>query len=305
MRGEVGLMDQIGSGTFDYTCTMAEQRNRGTLYVVATPIGNLEDITYRAARVLREADLIACEDTRHTAKLLAHYGIEKPTVSYHEHNEAARAEELVEKLEQGLSVAQVSDAGMPGISDPGYRVIGLAIERGIAVVPVPGASAVIAALAASGLATDSFQFVGFLPARSGERRTMLESLRKAQQTTVVYEAPHRVVEAMRDIVEILGSERPVVLARELTKVHEEFVRGNAAEILEKLQYRDVKGEITLLIGRSEGSGPSARKGVSERLQEIMREQKIDENAALKVLAKELGVSKSGVYRELQRVRRKQ
>jgi 16S rRNA (cytidine1402-2'-O)-methyltransferase len=284
--------------------TMPEHRNNGTLYVVATPIGNLEDMTYRAVRTLREVDLIACEDTRHTAKLLAHYGIEKPTVSYHEHNEAARAEELVAKLEQGLNVAQVSDAGMPGISDPGYRVVRRAIERGIQVVPVPGASAVIAALAASGLATDSFQFHGFLPARSGERRTMLESLREAQQTAVVYEAPHRVAEAMRDIVEILGPARPVALARELTKVHEEFIRGSAAEVLQALQQREVKGEITLVIGKSENTAERAKKDIAERLQEIMREQQIDENAALKVVAKEQGISKSGAYRELQRVRKK-
>jgi 16S rRNA (cytidine1402-2'-O)-methyltransferase len=283
---------------------MPEHRNKGTLYVVATPIGNLEDVTYRAVRTLREVDLIACEDTRHTAKLLAHYGIEKPTVSYHEHNEAARAEELVAKLEQGLNVAQVSDAGMPGISDPGYRVIRLAIERGIQVVPLPGASAAIAALAASGLPTDSFQFLGFLPARSGERRTMLESLREAQQTTVVYEAPHRVVESMRDIVEILGPVRPVVIARELTKVHEEFLRGTAAEVLKSLEQREVKGEITLLIGKNEGATVGVKKDIATRLLEIMREQQIDENAALKVVAKEQGISKSEAYREFQRVRRK-
>jgi 16S rRNA (cytidine1402-2'-O)-methyltransferase len=283
---------------------MAEPQKKGTLYVVATPIGNLEDMSYRAVRVLREADLIACEDTRHTAKLLAHYGIEKPTISYHEHNEAARAEELASKLEQGASIAQVSDAGMPGISDPGYRVIRLAIERGIQVVPVPGPSAVIAALAASGLPTDSFQFLGFLPARSGERRTLLESLREAQQTTVVYEAPHRVVEAMQNIVELLGAHRPVVLARELTKLHEEFVRGSAAEVLDHLKGREVKGEITLLIGKSAGTAEHSRKDIASRLQEIMREQKIDENTALKSLAKEMGVSKSEAYRELQRVRKK-
>jgi len=284
---------------------MAEQTKPGTLYVVATPIGNLEDITYRAVRVLKEADLIACEDTRHTAKLLAHYGIDKPTVSYHEHNEAARAEELVAKLEQGLKIAQVSDAGMPGISDPGYRVIKLAIERGIQVVPVPGTSATIAALAASGLPTDSFQFLGFLPARSGERRTMLESLREAQQTTVVYEAPHRITEAMKDIVELLGAARPVVLARELTKVHEEFIRGSAAEILQRVQKRELKGEMTLLIGKNEPAAvPAARKDIASRVGEIMREGSVDENTALKVVAKELGVSKSEAYRELQRVRRK-
>jgi 16S rRNA (cytidine1402-2'-O)-methyltransferase len=283
---------------------MAEHQKRGTLYVVATPIGNLEDLTYRAVRVLREADLIACEDTRHTGKLLAHYAIEKPTVSYHEHNEAARAEELLKKLEQGLNIAQVSDAGMPGISDPGYRVIRLAIDRGIQVVPVPGPSASIAAVAVSGLPTDSFQFLGFLPARSGERRTMLESLREAEQTTVVYEAPHRVVEAMRDMVEILGPERPVVVARELTKVHEEFIRGSAAEVLSALQQREVKGEITLVIGKSEGRAGHSKKNIAARMQEIMREQQIDENAALKVLAKEQGISKSEAYRELQRVRKK-
>jgi 16S rRNA (cytidine1402-2'-O)-methyltransferase len=282
---------------------MAEHTKPGTLYVVATPIGNLEDITYRAVRVLKEADLIACEDTRHTAKLLHQYGIEKPTVSYHEHNEAARAEELVAKLTAGLNIAQVSDAGMPGISDPGYRVIHLAIERGIEVVPIPGASAVVAALAASGLPTDSFQFLGFLPAKSGQRRTVLEALRHAEQTTVVYEAPHRIVETIKDIVELLGAERPVVLARELTKVHEEFIRGSAAEVLAAVQQREVKGEITVVIGKGASEKQAGKKDMASRLAEIMREQQLDEKAGLKVLAKERGLSKSEVYRELQRSRR--
>jgi 16S rRNA (cytidine1402-2'-O)-methyltransferase len=282
---------------------MTEQTKPGTLYVVATPIGNLEDISYRAVRVLKEADLIACEDTRHTAKLLHHYGIDKPTVSYHEHNEAARAEELVTKLIAGLNVAQVSDAGMPGISDPGYRVIKLAIERGVPVVPIPGASAVVTALAASGLPTDSFQFLGFLPARSGERRTLLESVRNAQQTTVVYEAPHRIAETMKDIVELLGAERPVVLARELTKLHEEFIRGSAAQVLHRAQEHELKGEITLLVGKG-AEQQVAPKDIAQRLEELMREQKLEESAALKVLAKQQGISKSEVYRELQRVKRK-
>ena len=282
---------------------MAEHTKPGTLYVVATPIGNLEDITYRAVRVLKEADLIACEDTRHTAKLLHHYGIDKPTVSYHEHNEAARAEELVAKLEQGLNVAQVSDAGMPGISDPGYRVIKLAIERGVQVVPIPGASAVVAALAASGLPTDSFQFLGFLPAKSGQRRTLLESMRSAPHTTVVYEAPHRIAETMQDIVELLGAERPVALARELTKVHEEFIRGSATEILRRIEEQGLKGEMTLLIGKGERAAvPAARKDIASRVEEIMREGSVDENTALKVVAKEQGISKSEAYRELQRKR---
>jgi len=283
---------------------MAEHAKPGTLFVVATPIGNLEDITHRAVRVLKEVDLIACEDTRHTAKLLQHYGVDKPTVSYHEHNEAARAEELVAKLEQGLSVAQVSDAGMPGISDPGYRVIKLAIERGIQVVPVPGPSALIAALAASGMATDSFQFLGFLPARSGQRRTLLETLRHAAHTTIVYEAPHRIAETLQDVVELLGAERPIVLARELTKVHEEFLRGTAAGLLRQSKDREPKGEITLLIGKNEQRAAAPEKDIASRLHEIMREQQLDESAALKALAKEQGISKSEAYRELQRVRRK-
>jgi 16S rRNA (cytidine1402-2'-O)-methyltransferase len=282
---------------------MTEHTKPGTLYVVATPIGNLEDISYRAVRVLKDADLIACEDTRHTAKLLHHYGIDKPTISYHEHNEAARAEELVAKLEQGLNVAQVSDAGMPGISDPGYRVIKLAIERGVQVVPIPGASALIAALAASGLPTDSFQFLGFLPAKSGQRRTTLETLRHAEHTTVIYEAPHRIGETMKDIVELLGGERPVVLARELTKIHEEFIRGTSAQVLRRVQEHELKGEITLLIGKG-AEQQAAAKDIAQRLAEIMREQQLDENAALKALAKEQGISKSEAYRELQRVRRK-
>jgi 16S rRNA (cytidine1402-2'-O)-methyltransferase len=283
---------------------MADHTKPGTLYVVATPIGNLEDITYRAVRVLKEADLIACEDTRHTAKLLHHYGIDKPTVSYHEHNEAARAEELVAKLTAGLNVAQVSDAGMPGISDPGYRVIHLAIEHGVQVVPIPGASALVAALAGSGLPTDSFQFLGFLPAKSGQRRTLLESLRAATHTTIVYEAPHRIAETMKDIVELLGAERPVALARELTKVHEEFIRGAAGEVLRRIQEHELKGEMTLLIGRAARESRAAAKDIGRRLAEIMQEQKLDENAALKVVAKEQGISKSEAYRELQRVKKR-
>jgi 16S rRNA (cytidine1402-2'-O)-methyltransferase len=282
---------------------MADDKRPGTLYVVGTPIGNLEDISYRAVRMLKEADLIACEDTRHTAKLLHHYAIDKPTVSYHEHNEAARAEELVAKLELGLNVAQVSDAGMPGISDPGYRVIKLAIERGVQVVPIPGASALVAALAASGLPTDSFQFLGFLPAKSGQRRTTLETLRNAQHTTVVYEAPHRIVEAMKDIVELLGAERTVVLARELTKLHEEFIRGTAEQVLHRVQEHELRGEMTLLIGKGEVQETQAAvKDIAQRLEEIMRDQKLDEKAGLKVLAKERGLSKSEAYREVQRRR---
>ena len=276
----------------------------GTLFVVATPIGNLEDITLRALRVLKEADLIACEDTRQTQKLLSHYAIEKPMVSYHEHNEAERAAELVERLEHGASIALVSDAGMPGISDPGYRVVALAVERGITVVPIPGAVAFASALATSGLATDSFQFNGFLPAKSGQRREALEAIASSVVTEIFYEAPHRLTECLREVVATLGDSRPVVVARELTKVHEEFVRGGAAEVLATFESRpgEVKGEIVLLIGK--GSAPAGSKvSARERLDRIMREQKLDEKAALKLLAKEMGVSKSEVYREVQRGRK--
>jgi 16S rRNA (cytidine1402-2'-O)-methyltransferase len=276
----------------------------GTLYVVATPIGNLEDITLRALRVLKEADLIACEDTRHTHKLLSHYAIEKPMVSYHEHNESERAAELVAKLEQGATIALVADAGMPGISDPGYRVVALAVERGIAVVPIPGAVAFASALAASGLPTDAFRFNGFLPAKSGQRREALESVRTSQLTEIFYEAPHRLLDALRDAVATLDAERPLVVARELTKVHEEFVRGSAAEVLREFEERpgEVKGEIVLMIGKG-AAQVEAKVSARERLDSIMREQKLDEKAALKVLAREMGVSKSEVYREVQRGRK--
>jgi 16S rRNA (cytidine1402-2'-O)-methyltransferase len=273
------------------------------LYLVATPIGNLEDITLRAVRILKETDLIACEDTRQTQKLLNHYGISTRTVSYHEHNEMTRAAELVIELERGASVALVTDAGMPGISDPGFRLISLAIRHHVPVVPIPGASAFLAALVASGLATDSFRFSGFLPAKRGARRQLLESIKLSPRTQVFYEAPHRVMEALEDIVEILGPDRPVVVAREVTKVHEEFLRGRAGEVLENLKARDaIKGEITLLIGKAEETSRPApsRLSVRERLGQIMAEEKVDEKSALKKIAKEMGVSKSEVYRELQR-----
>jgi 16S rRNA (cytidine1402-2'-O)-methyltransferase len=275
------------------------------LYLVATPIGNLEDITLRALRVLKEVDLVACEDTRQTQKLLNRYGIATRTTSYHEHNEMTRAAELVKEMQEGASVALVTDAGMPGISDPGYRLISLAIRHHVPVVPIPGASAFLAALVASGLPTDSFRFSGFLPAKRGERRAVLEAIRTSPRTQVFYEAPHRIIEALADVVEILGNARHVVIAREVTKLHEEFLRGRAGEILEALKARDaVKGEITLLIGKAEeaDSAASAALGVSvrQRVEQIMVEEKVDEKAALKKVAKERGVSKSEAYREWQR-----
>lgn len=277
------------------------------LYLVGTPIGNLEDITLRAVRVLKEVDVIACEDTRQTQKLLNHYGIATRTISYHEHNEMTRSAELVKELQEGASVALVTDAGMPGISDPGFRLISLAIRHHVPVVPIPGASAFLAALVASGLPTDSFRFSGFLPAKSGERRVVLGAIKDSPRTQVFYETPHRVVEALSDIVEILGKDRHVVMAREVTKVHEEFLRGRAGDVLQALKSRDaVKGEITLLVGKAEnadarvGTGALARSSVRQRVEQIMAEEKVDEKAALKRVAKERGVSKSEAYRELQR-----
>ena len=275
-----------------------------TLYLVATPIGNLEDITLRALRVLKEVDVIACEDTRQSQKLLNHYGITTRTVSYHEHNERERAAELLAQLEKGAKIAVITDAGMPGISDPGFRLTSLAVEHGIRVEPIPGASAFLSALAASGLPTDSFRFGGFLPAKSGQRRQALASIAESPCPVAFYEAPHRLIGALKDVVAELGAARPVVVAREVTKIHEEFLRGKAADVLAALEARgDVKGEITLLIGKAEASQKSevtSRVGIRERVDQIMREENIDDKAALKKVARELGISKSEAYRELQR-----
>jgi 16S rRNA (cytidine1402-2'-O)-methyltransferase len=255
--------------------------------------------------VLKEVDVIACEDTRQTQKLLNHYAIATRTTSYHEHNEVTKSAELVKAIEEGASVALVTDAGMPGISDPGYRLITLAIRHHLPVVPVPGASAFLAALVASGMPTDSFRFSGFLPAKRGERRTLLESIQSSPRTQVFYEAPHRIVESLEDVAEVLGGTRPVVVAREVTKIHEEFVRGRASEVLQTFQSRQlVKGEITLLIGNSDEDPPEraaiGHPSVRQRMEQLMAEDKIDEKAALKRVAKERGVSKSEAYRQWQR-----
>jgi len=224
--------------TDDRLASMSEPIPAGAaLYIVGTRIGNLEDITLRALRVLKECDLIACEDTRQTSKLLNHFGISTRTVSYHEHNESERAEELLKEFARGSRVALVSDAGMPGISDPGYRLVAVAIEHGIPVVPVPGPAAFVAALAAGGLPTDAFRFNGFLPAKRGQRKQALESVRDSSLTEIFYEAPHRIKEAVEDIAEVLGAWRRVVIAREVTKLHEEFLRGPAAEIFAVLSAR--------------------------------------------------------------------
>lgn len=281
----------------------ASRLARPALYVVGTPIGNLEDITLRALRVLKDVDLIACEDTRQTQKLLTHYNIATRTISYHEHNEVERSVELVERMQQGAAVALVTDAGMPAISDPGHQLIAGAIAKGLAVVPIPGPSAFLSALVASGFAADSLCFRAFLPARHGERRAALQQIRDTSEVLIFYEAPHRILATLTDLVEILGAKRPIVLARELTKVHEEFIRGPVAEVLENLKGRDaVKGEITLLIGKSnltEGGSEGPIPTIRNRVQQIMAEDGVDEKAALKKAAKERGISKSEAYRQMQ------
>ncbi|HVZ17780.1 MAG TPA: 16S rRNA (cytidine(1402)-2'-O)-methyltransferase [Terriglobales bacterium] len=282
-----------------------EERLEPALYVVGTPIGNLEDITLRALRILRTADRIACEDTRQTQKLLNHYEIHTPTVSYHEHNEMTRAPELIVHLEEGESVALVTDAGMPGISDPGFRLISLAIRHGIRVLPVPGASAFLSALVASGLPGETFKFHGFLPSKAGQRRKLLEEVQDLPRTQIFYEAPHRIMETLKDIIEVMGPARQVVVAREVTKLHEEFLRGRAEEVLRTAEERgELKGEITLLIGRAEETSKApGKETVAQMVQRIMKEDSIEEKDALKRVAKELGIGKSEAYREWQRTKR--
>lgn len=283
-----------------------EQRLEPALYVVGTPIGNLEDITLRALRVLRTADRIACEDTRQTQKLLNHYEIHTHTVSYHEHNEMTRAPELIVHLEDGESIALVTDAGMPGISDPGYRLISLAVRHGIRVVPVPGASAFLSALVASGLPGETFKFLGFLPAKSGQRRKLLEEIRDLPRTQIFYEAPHRIIETLKDIFEVIGPTRHIVVAREVTKIHEEFLRGRAEDVLRTAEERgELKGEITLLIGKAEENekAAAAKESVAQMVRRVMDQESLDEKDALKRVAKELGIGKSEAYRELQRSKR--
>jgi 16S rRNA (cytidine1402-2'-O)-methyltransferase len=269
----------------------------GTLYLVATPIGNLEDITLRAIRVLKEADLIACEDTRHTRKLLSHYQISKPTISYHEHNERERTGELIARLEAGATIALVSDAGTPLVSDPGLRIVQEAIKRGVAVVPIPGASAFIAAIAASGLPTDQFIFAGFLPSKRTARRVRLNELAELPMTIVCYEAPHRIKQTLADARELFG-ERRVVVARELTKIHEEFIRENLTEV--ELP-EGTRGEIVLLFGPPAETGTSqlqANRSVLEDVEELMRVESLDQKAALKRVARMRGISKSVAYRQV-------
>jgi 16S rRNA (cytidine1402-2'-O)-methyltransferase len=286
------------------------------LYLVATPIGNLGDITLRALDVLKSVDRIACEDTRQTQKLLNHFQITTPTISCHQHNELSRSAELIAALKRGSAIALVSDAGMPGISDPGAWLVSAAIAAGVPVVPIPGANAALSALVASGLPTAEFHFIGFLPEKSGARRSRLEALAEETQksqssrTLIFYEAPHRILETLADLEAVWGPGLRVVVCRELTKIHEEFLRSTVAEARRLLASRDrVRGEITLLVepplARSQsGSGEAglAPEKISARVARLQAEAGLDEKEALKRVAREMGQSKSDVYRELQRER---
>jgi len=279
------------------------------LYLVATPIGNLEDITLRALRVLRSVDRIACEDTRQTAKLLHHFGITTPTVSYHAHNESSRATELIEALKSGGRIAIVSDAGMPGISDPGATIAAEAIAAGVAVYPIPGANAALSAVIASGLPAESFTFHGFLPSKEGQRRSVLEELRAEPSdrttTAIFYETPHRIVDALADIVSIFGAQQRIVLARELTKLHEEFLRGPVDEVLATLQARpSVRGEMVLLLELlPETAGVRTEQTLADEVAALMRSESLSEKDALKRVAKSRNIGKSEAYREFQRTKR--
>jgi 16S rRNA (cytidine1402-2'-O)-methyltransferase len=268
----------------------------GRLYVVSTPIGNLEDITYRAVRILKEADWIACEDTRTTRRLLDHYGIETRTISYHEHNETERAAELIERIEQGESGALVSDAGTPLLSDPGYRLVHAAARAGVRIEPLPGASALLAALVVSGLPTDRFHFGGFLPPKQGQRQRLLESLADEAATLIFYEAPHRILESLDDIGSVLGT-RDIVAARELTKMYEEVLRGTASEIAAALSRRDsIRGEFVILIGKS--LAPPAESVPIEDMIHALIAAGVERMEAMKTVARARGLSKREVYKLL-------
>jgi 16S rRNA (cytidine1402-2'-O)-methyltransferase len=271
----------------------------GTLYLVATPIGNLRDITFRAVEILKTVDLIACEDTRHTRKLLTHYGISNRLVSYHEHNEQERAEELAARLEEGKSIAVVSDAGTPAVCDPSFRIVQKALIIGAPVVPVPGAAAFLSALIISGLPTDSMFFGGFLPSKKSERQKRLAEVREIPATLVFYETPHRLAKSLADCAEVLG-DRKAVVARELTKLHEETIRGNLEELSVIFSEKPVKGEIVLVIDREENQKPKSDdrrpNSLSLRVREL--EKDFDHKTALKKAAKEFGLPRSEAYRIL-------
>ena len=268
----------------------------GTLYIVATPIGNLEDITLRAIRVLKEVDLIAAEDTRHTRHLLDRYQIETQLTSYHDHNKEEKAPVLVARLIEGKDIALVSDAGTPGISDPGYFLINLAVDQKVPVVPIPGATAAIAALSISGLPTDSFVFEGFLPAKHMARLNRLRELVKEERTIIFYEAPHKIIRTVEDLLEVFGDRRAVI-TRELTKIHEEAIRGTLSEILKQLQTGSIKGEFTIIVHGFSAEPQKQDIDTTEYLKSLILHRGLSKKEAISVAAEELGLPKKDVYKE--------
>ncbi len=268
----------------------------GTLYIVSTPIGNLEDITLRALRILKEVDVIAAEDTRHSKHLLDRYQISTMLTSYHDHNKEEKAPVLVARMLEGKSVALVSDAGTPGISDPGYFLINLAADQKIPVVPVPGATAAIAALSVSGLPTDRFVFEGFLPAKHLVRMKRLQSLAKEKRTLIFYEAPHKILKTLADMIEVFG-ERRAVITRELTKVHEETMRGSLSDILKHLQAGQVRGEFTIIVHGESPEPMTQDIDAAAYLKELMLHRGLSRKEAVAAVAEELGLPKKEVYQE--------
>jgi 16S rRNA (cytidine1402-2'-O)-methyltransferase len=267
----------------------------GTLYIVGTPIGNLEDMTFRAVRILQTVDLIAAEDTRHTGKLLHHFQIKTPQISYHDHNRTTRTPELLHRLQQGISIALVTDAGMPGISDPGYDLVKVCADAGVRVVPIPGASAVITALSASGLPSDRFSFEGFLPTKEKDRRTHLEGLRSDPRTLIFYEAPHRVQKTLRDMATVLGHDRSITLARELTKLHEEFWRGTVGDALVHYGDREPQGEFTLILSGAQLTTPPLTEETLKAELHSLLQQGISRSEASRLLAQQTALPKRQIY----------
>lgn len=272
-----------------------------TLYIVATPIGNLEDITLRALRILKEVDLIAAEDTRHSRKLLTHFGISKPLTSYFDHNKDLKGDQILDRLREGLSVALITDAGTPCISDPGYQLVRDAVAQGIAVVPIPGACAAVTALSASGLPTDYFSFAGFLPNKQGKRRERLQALAAERAVLIFYESPKRLLATLEDMLETLG-DREVVVARELTKMYEEFLRGRLVGLVEEVRGREVRGEVAILVTPAQEPDSDDGPGMEELLQKYLGAGEMSLKDAVKRVTQETGLQKSAVYAEALRIK---